>query len=70
MSEKHSPYLRLGSPPYPTVVVENPEFAAWVERRARDLCPYGAPEHTDVRPCFTHLQAARREGLDAWGLLR
>jgi hypothetical protein len=63
MSEKHSP-------PYPTKTVENPQFTAWVERRAIDLCTDAVPEeHTDARPCFTHLQAAHREGLDAWGLL-
>jgi hypothetical protein len=52
--------------PYPTVEVENPGFTAWVERRAIELCVDADPEHTDARPCFTHLQEARREGWAAW----
>jgi hypothetical protein len=54
-------------PPDPYITRENPDFAAWVEHRAIELCVDASPEdHTNARPCFTHLHDARREGLAAW----
>ena len=57
----------MSTPPQPTITKENPEFVAWVEHRAIELCADAVPEdHADARPCFTHLQMARREGFAYW----
>jgi hypothetical protein len=58
----------LGPPPYPTETRENPAFVAWVERRAIDLCDADDDAHANEWPCAAHLQVARHEGLDSWGL--
>lgn len=50
-----NPLALFGPPPKPTVVVENPEYAAWIERAAISLCDGHGPS-----PCVGCLRLARR----------
>lgn len=52
-----NPLRDFGPPPKPTVVIENPEYTAWIERAAVSLC---APEDHGCSPCRDCLRLARR----------